>query len=93
MQTLQLAYENYDRDTECVQLQVPDSTTELEPELPTSNVTEKNKSKITQTNPPLSPKAEKHKNVNPTSVNNNVPGNIKQFLKLHILRRYVKLSA
>ncbi|XP_052075786.1 uncharacterized protein LOC127713856 [Mytilus californianus] len=61
---LQLAYDNYERDTECVQLQVPDSTTEPEPELPTSNVTEKNTSKVTmvtQTTPPPSPKAVKHK--------------------------------
>ncbi|CAC5374863.1 unnamed protein product [Mytilus coruscus] len=59
---LQLANDNYKRDTECVQLQVPDSTTE--PELPTSNVTEKNTSKVTmvtKTTPPPSLKAVKHK--------------------------------
>ncbi|XP_071160693.1 uncharacterized protein [Mytilus edulis] len=63
---LQLAYDNYERETECVQLQVPDSTTtpEPEPELPTSNVTENNTSKVTmvtQTTPPPSPKVVKHK--------------------------------
>ncbi|XP_063427584.1 uncharacterized protein LOC134711082 [Mytilus trossulus] len=65
---LQLAYDNYERETECVQLQVPDSTTtpEPEPELPTSNVTENNTctskvTMVTQTTPPPSPKVVKHK--------------------------------
>ncbi|XP_052101633.1 uncharacterized protein LOC127735492 [Mytilus californianus] len=56
---LQLAYDNYERDTECVELQVPDSTTEPEPKLPTSNTSKV--TMVTQTTPPTSPKSVKHK--------------------------------